>query len=605
MNNPMSADTVAYLVARVSDKDQDSNEAQINRLRTYSQSLGFVNVIEREIRESSSTADRKKFQEIIGEIRKSKKPCALIVDTVDRLQRSFRESVMLDEMRKEGKVELYFYRENLRIHRASNSADMIRWDMAVMFARSYVLQLSDNVKRKFEQMRKNGDWMSKAPFGYNSIVKDAEKRLRSDLVLNPREAGYVKQIFEMYASGHHSLNSICEWLKKEKVTTKTGIPYHSSALHHMLCNPFYHGEMKSRYGIFRHRYRTIIDKTLYLKVQRLLDQKNNNPIKIKGAKRFIFGGFLTCAHCGCTISAQVKKGRYVYYNCTDGKGICTKTYLNEGRFLEAFRKTLDEIRLSEEQIEQVCVYLKAHHGDQTLFQQNAIKKLQTEYARCQENMDRMLDLLIENKIPQTVYDSKLQEFTNRQVEIDAELKDLTLDSKSHHITARTILLLAKYSSEIFESSEMEQKREILMLLLQNSKLVGVEPVFGLKEPFNTIREFVRLSTTQNTAESYVSSGVSRQLINKFSLEHLDVQDESRTSEMPPEKSRPEDFTLTSRPLLPGQDSNLRPIDYTYSYVTVWRGLYHHRLYFYTDGARRFECIFMHPTPRRDSLWTFN
>ena len=58
-------------------------------------------------------------------------------------------------------------------------------------------------------------------------------------------------------------------------------------------------------------------------------------------------------------------------------------------------------------------------------------------------------------------------------------------------------------------------------------------------------------------------------------------------------------------LLPGQDSNLRPIDYTYSYVTVWRGLYHHRLYCYTDGARRFECICVHPTPRRDSLWTFN
>lgn len=558
MNNSMSPDTVAYLVARVSDKDQDSNEAQINRLRTYSKSLGFVNVIEREIRESSSKADRKKFQEIIGEIRKSKKPCAIIVDTIDRLQRSFRESVMFDEMRREGKVELYFYREGLRIHRGSNSADMIRWDMGVMFARSYVLQLSDNVKRKFEQMRKDGDWMSKAPFGYNSIIKDAEKRLRSDLALNPREAGYVKQIFEMYATGHHSLNSICEWLKKEQVTTKTGLAYHSSALHHMLCNPFYHGEMKSRYGVFPHHYQTIIDKTLYLKVQRLLDQKNNNPIKIKGAKRFIFGGFLTCAHCGCTISAQVKKTKYVYYNCTDGKGICTKTYLNEERFLEAFRKTLDEIRLSEEQIEQVCVYLKAHHGNQTLFQQNTIKKLQGEYAKCQESLDRMLDLLIENKISQKDYDSKMREYSNRQVEIDAELKDLTLDSKSHHITARTILLLAKYSSEIFESSEIEQKRDILMLLLQNSKLEGSEPKFGLKEPFNTIREFVRLSATQNTAESYVSSGVVRLEPNRLSMELSELRDDSRTSKESLSKSRPSQILTPSRPLLRDQDSNLEP-----------------------------------------------
>ena len=41
-------------------------------------------------------------------------------------------------------------------------------------------------------------------------------------------------------------------------------------------------------------------------------------------------------------------------------------------------------------------------------------------------------------------------------------------------------------------------------------------------------------------------------------------------------------------MLPGQDSNLRPSDYTYSYVTVWRGLYHHRTHYCVDGARRFE-----------------
>lgn len=39
--------------------------------------------------------------------------------------------------------------------------------------------------------------------------------------------------------------------------------------------------------------------------------------------------------------------------------------------------------------------------------------------------------------------------------------------------------------------------------------------------------------------------------------------------------------------LPGQDSNLRPIDYTYPLITWWGGLYHHRTYFYVDGARRF------------------
>ncbi len=43
-------------------------------------------------------------------------------------------------------------------------------------------------------------------------------------------------------------------------------------------------------------------------------------------------------------------------------------------------------------------------------------------------------------------------------------------------------------------------------------------------------------------------------------------------------------------MLPGQDSNLRPIDYTDPLVTKWGGLYHHRVHCCTDGARRFECL---------------
>lgn len=61
------------------------------------------------------------------EIEQSNEPIALVVDTVDRLQRSFRESVQLDDLRKAGKLEIHFYRENLVINKDSNSADLLRW----------------------------------------------------------------------------------------------------------------------------------------------------------------------------------------------------------------------------------------------------------------------------------------------------------------------------------------------------------------------------------------------------------------------------------------------------------------------------------------------
>lgn len=41
--------------------------------------------------------------------------------------------MQLDDLRKVGKLEIHFYRESLVINQNSNSSDVLRWDMAVMF----------------------------------------------------------------------------------------------------------------------------------------------------------------------------------------------------------------------------------------------------------------------------------------------------------------------------------------------------------------------------------------------------------------------------------------------------------------------------------------
>ena len=102
------------LLARVSTEEQESNSAQASRLKAFASSKGFSEFDVYEIEESSSVADRKKFQIIINEIEKSYETVHLFVDTIDRLQRSFKESVIFDDLRKQGKVEIYFYEQTLR-----------------------------------------------------------------------------------------------------------------------------------------------------------------------------------------------------------------------------------------------------------------------------------------------------------------------------------------------------------------------------------------------------------------------------------------------------------------------------------------------------------
>jgi len=40
-------------------------------------------------------------------------------------------------------------------------------------------------------------------------------------------------------------------------------------------------------------------------------------------------GLLTCTLCGCAITAERKKSKYVYYHCTNFGGDCANTYIRE------------------------------------------------------------------------------------------------------------------------------------------------------------------------------------------------------------------------------------------------------------------------------------
>src|SRR3989338_8410240 len=144
----------AIILARVSTEEQmqdgQSIPAQLARSREY--------------------CARKKFEIVIDKIKSAKERVALIAETIDRVQRSFRESVLLIDLIKADKVEVHFIRENLIIHKDSNSSEFLRWDMGVMFARGYVLQLSDNVKRSIEQKLRNGQWIGAPCIGYMNVT---------------------------------------------------------------------------------------------------------------------------------------------------------------------------------------------------------------------------------------------------------------------------------------------------------------------------------------------------------------------------------------------------------------------------------------------------
>src|SRR5690606_35050768 len=105
-------------LARVSTKEQEeghSINAQLQRLNEYCARRGLEVIQTFQIVESSTRGERKEFKRLVEFAKHQKETIAIVADAVDRIQRSFKESVYLDELIRKEKIELHFYREGMVI----------------------------------------------------------------------------------------------------------------------------------------------------------------------------------------------------------------------------------------------------------------------------------------------------------------------------------------------------------------------------------------------------------------------------------------------------------------------------------------------------------
>ncbi len=480
----------SIILARVSTKEQQeegqSIPAQTRRMVDYCCNRSFEAPEVFQITESSSKDTRKEFEKVIKFIKESKQPIALIVETIDRLQRSFRESVTLDDFRKEGKLELHFIRENLVLNKNSNSADLLRWDMGVMFARSYVLQLSDNVKRSREQKLKNGEWPGKAPIGYRNVVKNGSKDIEPD----EERAPLIKEIFGLYASGKYSMKGLAKVMKEKGLTNHaSGKPVGTSQIELILKNPFYYGIMATDGKEYQHHYEPLISLYLFNKVKKVAESWNRQNFK-RTNNPYIFRGLIKCSDCGCTISPYIKKGKYIYYRCTNYHGKCQNVFnIKEEKIIKQIAKVFNRIKLPEEAVEKLKNELRAIHEHKSVYNQQSVSRIQSELTKIRERYEKMYIDKLDGSITTDNYDKLLKQFKEKENDLIIQLENHTKGNQNFYITSEAILNLTNRAFEIFESSEPEEKTQLLKFILQNLELQGKKLVYELKNPFQGIVEY--------------------------------------------------------------------------------------------------------------------
>lgn len=118
---------------------------------------------------------------------------------------------------------------------------------------------------------------------------------------------------------------------------------------------------------------------------------------------------LTCAHDDCAVTGEIKKGRYVYYHCTDFRGKCALPRFREQEISKRLGHVLRDIQIPAEVVQSIGASLqqaqKQMHDQSALERNRWERELATLHSRIDaaytDKLDGKISELAGEPIPST------------------------------------------------------------------------------------------------------------------------------------------------------------------------------------------------------------
>jgi site-specific DNA recombinase len=469
----------AYLIARVStDEQKDALPAQVHRLVDYAtrQNLPYELI---EIQESAFKGNRYEFNEALKKIQSATEPIAVVFDKIDRYTRdsSAEEGRILRNLYMTGRIEMHFPSDNLIINKDSPATDLMRLGLGIVLAEYYSNAIRDNVKRRQEQMLRDGLWTGKAPFGYKNVVLENGKKW---IWIDALPADAVRSAYEWYATGNQSLRTI-----SQKLQAEYGYRTSISQVDAILKNPFYKGVMRTKGNLYPHKYDLVISEELYDQAESV---RKGYAIKSKrwAGLPYAYRGLIKCADCGCSVTFEKKKGTYVYGHCTQYRAKHGAAYVPEHKITEQLQVLFQSISIPEYAYSQVSQALRQSHEEKKQLHSETSVQLDAEILKYTNRLEKIYDDYLDDKISETLYKRKFDEFNKTKKSLQNKRENIEQVQEDYYGTVTHLLKLSKNAPQLFDKANYEQKRSLINLVLSNLTLKGEQLLWEIQKPFDTI-----------------------------------------------------------------------------------------------------------------------
>jgi len=286
-------------------------------------------------------------------------------------------------------------------------------------------------------------------------------RIEPDPVRGP----LVAKVFDLYASGEYSLGALRQKAREIGLTHWRGDrPMTKSELHRMLQNPIYTGDFVWLGKSYRGSHTPLITHDTFERAQAVL---NHKPRGRYCKQRHAFMGLLRCARCGCSMTAEQKKGRYVYYRCTGFKGRCGNTYIREEALSELLGTTVQAVQLPPDIAESLARRLRDADGEAERERLATRQRLEDRRRKVLAKLDRGYDDYVEGRVTEDFWARKSEQWEDERRLVEAELVRLASSNGSLAVTGEKTLELAKQADFLYKTQDPAQQRHLLETVLSN------------------------------------------------------------------------------------------------------------------------------------------
>ena len=354
--------------------------------------------------------------------------------------------------------------------------------IALSNAKYYVDNLSENVQRGNRAKLRRGEWPGQKPYGY---VYD--HRLRN-IVPEPKEAKIVKQIYQEFASGKHTLKSISARLAEisgEKLKSNFAVEY-------LLTNDLYIGVMKWNKETYEGKYKPIVSQQLFARVQEAFNNRRR-PRKSKVRHDFPLTGLFRCS-CSSMISAQFTKGNgglYRYYRCTRKHGECTESYVQEKELQRQIVERAQTIALPTQWTTEMLAHLKSEEEKESKSVDVLTQDVNQKITLAQQKLDKLLEGYLDNLIDEESYKRKKENLVGEKNSLKHEKESLQKTRMSNWIEPTRDFINTLIQAKNLDSSESLQEIPQFLLKIGTNHLISAKTaIWDFREPYGFTAGFM-------------------------------------------------------------------------------------------------------------------